>query len=490
MPDELTDYDELRKKPSKFISQILGVDPFKYQTEFMDDPSRRKAFVSGRQVGKSRTAAWIGLHRAVTHADETVLITADAQRQAGELFAQIQSEMSNAGMSNDQWGVDRDTQTIIEFDNGSRILCLPTGRNGNKIRGYTADMVIVDEAAFVEDEIIEDVIEPMLFVNDGHLVLTSTPWGTSGYFYKNATKWSTDPDAYSTWDKETGGISSGQNPLISDDEVEQYKEGKTEMQIKQEVLGNFIDAAETFFPPELIRECMVTSVERETDAVYLGADLADAGDDETVLVLVDGNGNVFDIESHDISVTKSRKRIETLDAHYDFESIVVDETGIGAGPVQMLERTIGRKVGSEKLTTQKKQSMYQTLKAEMESGNVRFEHDEKMRTQLEEIVPNRTKNGNLSLHARTGHDDHPDALSLAVWALPDTTGSSRRTGAEGATTSRTLGNLRDVSNRKRQRGGRSGRGRRSTETTATRDDDLRRHTVSTSGIPDRPARDR
>lgn len=447
MSDGLTDYEQLREKPSLFVKQVLGVEPFSYQKEFMDHPSSRKSFVSGRQVGKSRTAAWLGLHRAVTHPDETILITADAQRQASELFSALRSEMSNAGISDEAWGVDRDTQTQIEFDNGSRILCLPTGRNGNKIRGYTADMVIVDEAAFVEDEIIEDVIEPMMFVSDGHLILTSTPWGTSGYFYDKSTSWALADGKYSTWDPDTGGISSYENPLIDDEEVDEYKEGKTRVQVKQEVMGDFISNVDVFFPPELIRKCMVTSPEREVDRVHLGADLAGSGQDESVFMLIDEAGNVFSLESHDISVMESAERIRALHNIYDFESIVVDRTGLGEGPVETLKAEIGRIVDDEYLTTQKKQSVYQTLKYEMEAGNIRFPHDEKLKNQMEAIVPNTTKNGNLSLHAEHGHDDYPDALALAVWALPDTEGSDRSTGAKGATSSHTLGDLREQAGR-------------------------------------------
>lgn len=443
MTDELTDYEKLRENPSLFVEEILGVSPFDYQADFMDHPSDRKVFVSGRQVGKSRTCAWIGLHYAVTHPGETVLITADALRQSSELFSQVRTEMGNAGISDDVWGVDRDTQTAVEFDNGSRILCLPTGRNGNKIRGYTADMVIIDECAFVDDAIIEDVIEPMMFTTNGELILASTPWGTSGYFYEKATH----PDWHSTWDPENGGITSEQNPLIDEEDIEQFREGKTSAQLKREVLGEFVDNASTFFPPDLIKDCMDPEVEQESKEVYMGADLAAGGADETVLVMSDKHGNVFKIESYDISLMESANRIRNLDRHYDFETIVVDRTGIGEGAVEMLSQELGpRKIQDEYLSTQKKQSIYQTLKAEMEQGRVKFARNETLRTQLEDIVPNQTKTGNLSLHAEEGHDDYPDALALCVWGLPDTSGSGR-TGARGSTGTINLGDLRANSGR-------------------------------------------
>lgn len=424
----LTDYEHLRKNPSEFIDSAIGVEPFDYQKKILDSDSDRRVFVAGRQVGKSRTCAWMALHHALSHRNHTVLITADALRQSSELFSQLRSEMNEAGISDDLWGVERDTQTVIEFNNGSRILCLPTGRDGSNIRGYTADMIIVDEAAFIDDAIFEDVLWPMTFVTDGTIVLASTPWGSSGFFYESADK-ADDPD--SDWMKVQ--VSSYDNPRIDHDQIEEFKEGKTQRQIRQEVLGQFVDEADTFFPASLVRQCMSDGVERDTDEVVMGADLASAGNDETVFVLMDYDGNAFSIKQKDISPMKAAERIEALDLHYDFEQIAVDETGLGEGPVEMLHKRLGNKIEGVYLSTSKKQSIYQTLKAEMERGVVRFPNNKDAKQQLENIGFKETKTGNLSLHARgNGHDDIPDALALATWVLPTTEGSNlaRRRGME------------------------------------------------------------
>lgn len=420
MNGELTDYDELRKNPAKFVEEIIGDEPFDYQRKILNSDSKRRVFVAGRQVGKSRTCAWMGLHHALTHRNHTVLITADALRQSSELFSQLRSEMSEAGISDDLWGVERDTQTVVEFDNGSRILCLPTGRDGSKIRGYTADMIIVDEAAFIDDVIFEDVLWPMTFVTGGTIVLASTPWGSSGFFYEKA---QAAEEEDSDW--MSVHASSYDNPMIDPSDIDEFKEGKTQTQIKQEVLGEFVPEGSTFFAPELVRNCMVTEVERTTDEVVLAADLASSGPDETVLVMMDYNGNAFAIEQHDMSPMEAAKRIKQLDMHYDFKTIMIDESGLGEGPVEMLREQIGRKVKSEYLSIQKKQSLYQTLKAEMERGNIHFPHNKDARYQLENLGFKKTKSGNLSIHAKgSGHDDIPDALALAAWALPGTEGST------------------------------------------------------------------
>jgi len=64
--------------------------------------------------------------------------------------------------------------------NGSTIMSLPATDSS---RGFTADLVIVDEAAFVSDEIFEMVIEPTVRFTGGSIILLSTPNGQKGYFF-------------------------------------------------------------------------------------------------------------------------------------------------------------------------------------------------------------------------------------------------------------------------------------------------------------------
>lgn len=448
------DYEYLKKHPAEFVEQILDVERvFDYQREFLESSSKRKVFVAGRQVGKSRVASWMALHYAVTHPNSLVLVTADALRQSSELFAQLQAELYNSDLTDEQWGIKRSTQTEIEFTHHSRIKVVPTGRNGNKIRGFTADLIIADEAAFIEDSIFEEVIEPMTFVSDGTIALCSTPFGASGYFFQKARNARNDS---SRWLKIQ--VSSYDNPEIDEQTIEEYKQGKTDKQIRQEVLGEFVPVGDQFFPSPLIRSCMTDAVERgvvtyadpkndierEMDRqarIYAGADLGASGDDMTVISLVDEYGNIFSVEKKDIGLVEARERVEQLDALYNFETINVDRTGLGEGPVAELRNSLGNKVNDVYLSTQTKQSVYQTMKAQMEAGRVLFPNDEDIKTQMEKLGEDKTKTGNLSIHAKGNfHDDIPDSMALAVYALPDVAGKGSM-GAQGMTEAMTIGKM-------------------------------------------------
>lgn len=435
MSEDNLDYENLRESPSTFVSKIIGVEPFDYQKEFMNHPSSKKVFQAGRQVGKSRTASWMALHHAVTNPGSLVLITADALRQSSELFNQLLSEISESGLSDEHWGIERSTQTVIEFSNDSRIKVVPTGRNGHKIRGFTADMVIVDEADFVDDKIFEEIIEPMLWVNDGEFVIASTPFGASGYFYDKAKLAEIEG---SDWFKVHAEPTD--NPLVDEEDIESYKEGKTSKQIKQEVYGRFVDSGDQFFPDTLIKNSLSDDVERGVKQyptensekrvdrnadIYLGVDIASSGADETVLAVSDEYGNIFSIEQHDISIPEAKKRIKTLDNHYNFEKINIDRTGLGDGVPADLRSDIGRKVDDVYLSTQKKQSIYQNFKAKLEAGEVIIQNKKDVRVQMSNLGFSKTASNNLSIHAKGDfHDDIVDAMAIVVWALPSTSATS------------------------------------------------------------------
>lgn len=61
-----------------------------------------------------------------------------------------------------------DDQIVIIGDDGTNVIHTEPGQNGDKIRGYSADLVIITDD--VRDELRETVIEPMTAVNEGEII--------------------------------------------------------------------------------------------------------------------------------------------------------------------------------------------------------------------------------------------------------------------------------------------------------------------------------
>ena len=414
----MVDAERLLDSPTYFVEHYLDEEPFEYQQDFMDDPSERKAFVSGRRVGKSRTASWLALWKAVTFSGAEVLVTAKAQRQSMELFNQIQSEMRTSHIPEDQWGVVRSTRTEINFDNGSRIIALPVGRDGSNIRGYGGkeNMIIVDEAAFIADSIFQEVLSPMLAVGSGTFILLSTPFGKKGFLYERFN----DPRWYSMQ------VPSSSNPLVDEEFVEEQQQNLTSIQFRQEILGQFVESADSFFTRDELMACTAESVDRTGQTAFLGVDLASTGSDESVYVCIDNDGNVFHVEAtSEKPMTDAMGRIRELDSYFSFNKIVVDSTSLGQGTVDQVQESLGNKVVGFKFTNEKKQSLYNTLKNELQKANITYPYipgknndpGNKMLNQCLDLEYSFTSSGKMKIeHPTGGHDDFSDALALAVWA--------------------------------------------------------------------------
>ena len=138
---------------------------------------------SGRQVGKSTVVGEKAGRYAVANPKKTVLVISSVERQAALLFEKIHSYIYNNHKRLIKKGKDRPTKHKIKLINGAVIYCLPTGLDGHGIRGYTVDLLIADEAAFIP-EAVWTAVTPMLAVTKGKIILLSTPFGREGYFYR------------------------------------------------------------------------------------------------------------------------------------------------------------------------------------------------------------------------------------------------------------------------------------------------------------------
>jgi len=412
------DKAKLLEQPSYFVKNFIGVDPFDYQKEFLDGDSNKRIFVAGRRVGKSRSTAWLTLWYAVSHPDSQIVITAKAKRQSMELFRKIKNEVDNSPFTRETWGIVDMTATEIEWDNGARIICLPVGRDGSNIRGYEAQLLIVDEASFIPEEIFQEVLSAFVATHNTTFVMTSTPFGKSGYFWKRY-----DGAPENGWS--VTHAASWESPVVRKEWIEQQRNDLTPNQFRQEVKGEFVESSNSYFTREEVVSCAVDGVSPTTDILHLGGDLAHTGDDQSVFIIVDDHGVIFYIKSFDHGLNQAKQQVRYLEKEYDFESIKIDKTGLGEGPVEDLQRQIGSKVEGIQFTRKSKPSIYSTLKNHFQDEALQFEHEpqadrpaNEMVDQLTSLEYNYTDSGNIQIqHPSGGHDDYPDALALAVWGM-------------------------------------------------------------------------
>jgi tRNA(Met) C34 N-acetyltransferase TmcA len=164
---------------SALARKVMEFRPDEKQLEVLLSRSRRLLLNCSRQWGKSTTAAWKAAHRAVYQARALVVLVSPTERQTGELFRKTGEALAAMGFERKGDGTHGLSWVL---PNGSRILGVP-GTEAT-VRGYSAaNLVIVDEAARVEDELYRS-LRPMLAVSNGDLILLSTPFGERGFFWR------------------------------------------------------------------------------------------------------------------------------------------------------------------------------------------------------------------------------------------------------------------------------------------------------------------
>jgi len=402
------------------IAVLFDVDPFDYQRDLIEHvdttETPKVAIQPGRQVGKTLIGAALAADAVATTPDEDVLIAAPFQETADEMMREATQLLETAAERLDAMGLTLGVETKNkrewEFAHGGRLLSRTLGVDGVGQRGKNPRFVIVDEAAFAPDAVFEDVIEPFFTTHDTFtFVLTSTPAGDAGYFFE---KCRLDGDWYSPrWP-------TAISPLVDPEWLAERRRKTDARTWRQEYLGEFIGSSNRFFSPELIDDVTGDATFTERDLVAAGADIARAGDDRTAIIGIDSSGAAKVLTSDaELTLTEAAGELAQVYERHAPATIQVDETGLGAGVVEMLEEEVGRSVvEGTKFTIDTKQSLYNGLKSALERGDVALVQHPRLSRELKKLTYSLTSSGKTKIsHPADGHDDHPDALALAVDAF-------------------------------------------------------------------------
>ena len=138
---------------------------------------------SGRQVGKSTVIGKKAAEYSLDNPNKLVMVISKTERQAGLLFAKILHNIHDIDPKQIRKGKDRPTKTKITLKNKTIIYCLPAGDTGFGIMGFTIDLLIADEAAFIPEEVWNSII-PALAITRGDIWLLSTPFVKEGYYFQ------------------------------------------------------------------------------------------------------------------------------------------------------------------------------------------------------------------------------------------------------------------------------------------------------------------
>lgn len=141
-----------RKEEKSFLSENkkkkaqLNLDEWQKQVL---DYKGNLVVCSGRQTGKSTIVAIKASEFAVKNPKKQILIISVTEDQAIELLLKAYIYIDDNYSKSIKTGRDRPTKSVLKLKNGSIIRTKAVGQSGVGVRGFTVDMLIADEAAFM-----------------------------------------------------------------------------------------------------------------------------------------------------------------------------------------------------------------------------------------------------------------------------------------------------------------------------------------------------
>ena len=222
----------------KKITKYIGMHLYPWQQAVVDyicnarGTGRVCVTKAPRQRGKTYLTEGVLLHYAINYAKSTNAMISPTLAQSRKVFKEIVNGIFRSGI------IAKKNETLLEIEliNGSTIF-FKSSEMGDGLRGFHIDgILILDEAAYLTDDILE-LILPWRQVSNAPMLLVSSPKIRQGAFY-------------SYW---VQGIEDGVNVksidwcdwdtscMITEEMIKQYKKVMTANQFKSEILGEWLD---------------------------------------------------------------------------------------------------------------------------------------------------------------------------------------------------------------------------------------------------------
>lgn len=142
--------------------------------------NRNTIITTARQIGKSTVTCAFIIWYVLFNGQKTVALLANKGSTAREIMNKVHIGYQNLPKWLQQ-GVEAANKGSLELENGSRVIAEAT--SGSAIRGYSINLLFIDEAAFIEnwEEFFTSVAPTISSGKTTKMVLVSTPNGLNHY---------------------------------------------------------------------------------------------------------------------------------------------------------------------------------------------------------------------------------------------------------------------------------------------------------------------
>ena len=425
-----------------FADRVLGAPLWDHQLAFVRSSAMFRCVVAGRQVGKSRALAAMSLYEATTRAGVLVLVVSAGEEAAKRVLAECSTLASRSDLL--RGSIVKDDKNLLAFTNGSAIRSVPASEK--QIRGWAVDLLIVDEAAFIPNEIWNATLPVIISRPGARVVCTSTPWGASTHWFRELWRRGMDrsDDQYESWQ-----WSSFDSPAANVEFLEELRRTKTAEYFLTEVMGEFLGDSGSFFSESELESCVADyhmcppeDLEWWHDHRFAAAAGVDWGfaQDANALCLVsvmDDHGLNRSVMGDALPVfvpwfeykfhwpySQFIDRVVQVAGRYELPVVVSETNGVGQYPTTMLDERMAEAghaatVAPVVTDVRRKQSGFGMIKGLLQARRLVLPREPELLKQLRNLEFEQLTGGNVRISVPThiGHDDVAMSFMQAMSAL-------------------------------------------------------------------------
>jgi hypothetical protein len=423
-----------------FFARVLtGEELWPHQVALASSVARIVAACIGRQAGKSRTLAVLALWHAWRSPGFRVLVLSAGEDAAKDLLAEIARLAGSPLLAG---SVVDSTASTITLSNGSTIRCVP--QSEKQVRGKSIDLLILDEAAYIDEEIWRAARYTILARPGSRVFMCSTPRGRRDRFF--ATHYHLARPGEGAVEH-AAGVSvesfhwpSTVSPLVDEELVEFWRQTDDPRVFRREVLAEWVDEAGQFFTAEELDSNVAPFVQIDPEAargayVVGGVDWASRVD-SNALAMIGVLGRHGYQREPVFCVAHARERrgsmnewardvarwVDPHECGFEAHSLASELNGVGQAPTELLGAELRERgmrpwtVRGVWTTNARKANGFGQVKLLLQQGRLVLPADPTLRRQLEALEFTTSESGNTSIAvpASKGHDDLAMALCQAM----------------------------------------------------------------------------
>jgi phage FluMu gp28-like protein len=299
------------------------------------------------------------------------------------------------------------------------------GYDGRNIRGQGGDRLIIDEAGFTKESVLEEAVYAIIAASShAEIIQISTPNGLNHFWksYQRGVPGSLEIQSFH--------MPSWGNPFLPRRYLREQKLKRSSLAWRVEYGAEFVDEQNAVFPWSVIEaaldETLIIPISPEDRHRYtIGYDPAESHD-RSALVTLDATAlpwpfvDVRDIAGQGWAI--QQEQVERQAELYNKAQVLMDATSVG-DPIFQALKGAKLNVAGLKFTNQSKRELIDGFALELEQGNLRLPYHDDFLSELKFYRRDVSAAGTVTLGAAPG--EHDDLVTAAARSAPSKESKAR-----------------------------------------------------------------